>query len=138
MNFPWEVEVFPFAPNLEFIRSLDEGGDFTIGYVAVIPGSRGRLFSYGKLSGYIDVQRRRKIGGLSNVRARRGDIEGSPAIPSVRLPCQSEIAIEKSIGRDRVDVDDADVLQSLTLWIFTIALKDVARRRNDDGDVYLS
>ena len=127
--------MLPFAPNLEFIRSLDEGGDFTIGYVAVIPSSRGRLFSYGKLSGYIDVQRRRKIGGLRNVRARRDDIEGGWRFRQSDLPCQSEIAIKKNLGRDRVDVDDADVLQTLNLWIFPIALKDVARRRDDDWDV---
>ena len=118
-----KVKVFPFAPNLEFMRSLDEGGDFTIGYVAVIPGSRGGLLAYGKLSGYIDVQRCRKIGGLRNIRARRGDIEGRGRFRQSGLPCQSEIAIEKSFGRDRVDVDDADVLQTLFLRIFSHCLQ---------------
>ena len=126
--------MFPFAPELEFIRSLNEGDDFTIGYVAVIPCSRRRLLAYGKFSGYINVQRRRKIGGLRNVSARRGDIEGCCRFRQSVLSGQSEIAIEKSIGRDGVDVDDADVLQSLTLWTFRIALKDIAGRRQDDWD----
>jgi len=35
--------------------SSDEGDDFTIGNIAVIPRSRRRLFSYAELSGYIDI-----------------------------------------------------------------------------------
>src|ERR1700679_1512918 len=71
------VQVFPFTAELKFVRSLDECGNFTVGNITMIPGSRRRLVTYRKFSGYHDVQCGSKISGLRNVCARLRNVERS-------------------------------------------------------------
>ncbi len=67
--------MFPCATELELIRPFDKRGNFTIGYVAVIPRSGRRLLANSERSRYSDIECSWKIRGLGNVCARLSNIE---------------------------------------------------------------